>query len=239
MLFSITANNKKTCAGVLEFTSPEGRAMLPRWMMDNLGIRENDLITITSVSLQKASYVKIQPHETAFIDIANPKAVLETALRNFACLTEGDVICIYYLNKTFKLSVLACKPATSVSVIETDMQVDFAEPRDAAAIAAAKPKAAPTPAPEPIPIPRAVSQPIGYRLDGKPISSTPPSPLNASPAPKATTTIPVPTTKGKTTPTPAKPKARKDSDSEGESDSEESEEKPKFVPFSGKGYSLT
>lgn len=60
------------------------------------------------------------------MDLTNPKAVLESKLRNFACLSTGDVIAIVYNNKTFELSVLETKPAAAVSVIECDLNVDFA-----------------------------------------------------------------------------------------------------------------
>ena len=49
-------------------------------------------------------------------------------LRNFACLSTGDVIAIHYNNKTYELSVLETKPAAAVSVIECDLNVDFAPP---------------------------------------------------------------------------------------------------------------
>jgi len=54
--------------------------------------------------------------------------VLENTLRNFACLTTGDVIAIKYNDKTFELTVLETKPGKAISVIECDMNVDFAPP---------------------------------------------------------------------------------------------------------------
>ena len=54
---------------------------------------------IKSVSLPKGRYVKLQPHTTDFLDISNPKAVLEKTLRSFTCLTVGDQIVIHYNNK--------------------------------------------------------------------------------------------------------------------------------------------
>jgi ubiquitin fusion degradation protein 1 len=63
-------------------------------MMQYLLIEEGAMIKIRNVTLPRATFVKLQPHQTAFINIANPKAVLEVALRNFSCLTKGEVICI-------------------------------------------------------------------------------------------------------------------------------------------------
>ena len=40
----------------------------------------------------------------------------------------GDVIAIMYNNKVYEMSVLETKPANAVSVIECDLNVDFAAP---------------------------------------------------------------------------------------------------------------
>ncbi|XP_075160713.1 ubiquitin fusion-degradation 1-like isoform X1 [Haematobia irritans] len=130
MLFKLI-NNKKgrtSHAGVLEFVADEGKCYLPYWMMDNLLLGEGDILTIESVSLPVAKFSKFQPHSTDFLDITNPKAVLENALRNFACLTTGDVVAIKYNKKVYELCVLETKPGNAVSIIECDMNVEFEAP---------------------------------------------------------------------------------------------------------------
>lgn len=52
-----------------------------RQMMQNLVLQEGDAVRLRSVPLPKGTYVKLQPHTTDFINISNPKAVLETTLR--------------------------------------------------------------------------------------------------------------------------------------------------------------
>ncbi len=81
-----------------------------------------------SASLPVATFARFQPHSSDFLDLTNQKAVLESRLRNFACLSTGDTIVIHYNNKTYELSVLETKPANAVSVIECDLNVDFAPP---------------------------------------------------------------------------------------------------------------
>lgn len=81
-----------------------------------------------SASLPVATFAKFQPHSVDFLDLTNPKAVLESRLRNFACLSSGDVVAITYNNKVYEMSVLETKPASAVSVIECDLNVDFAAP---------------------------------------------------------------------------------------------------------------
>lgn len=91
--------------------------------MHNLVLEEGDIIQIESVSLPVATFSKFQPQSPDFLDITNPKAVLENALRNFACLTTGDLIAIKYNSKIYELCVLETKPGNAVSIIECDMNV--------------------------------------------------------------------------------------------------------------------
>lgn len=130
MLFKITNRhgNRETHAGVLEFIADEGRIYIPYWMMKNLVLEEGDLVTVENLSLPVASYSKFKPQSVDFLDITNPKAVLENCLRNFACLTIGDVIAISYNSKIYELLVLETKPGRAVTIIECDMNVEFDAP---------------------------------------------------------------------------------------------------------------
>jgi ubiquitin fusion degradation protein 1 len=125
-------------------------------MMQNLLLREGDVVTLRSAALPKGTFVKLQPHSKDFLDITNPRAVLETTLRNFSCLTVGDTVPIRYNNKAYFIDIIEAKPADAISVIETDCNVDFAPPLDyvepdwkaeaaAAALAAAAAAAAAAP----------------------------------------------------------------------------------------------
>jgi len=132
MLFEISngSHSRKTHSGVQEFIADEGTCYLPYWMMQNLLLTEGDLLRVTNISLPKGSFVKLQPHSSDFLDINNPKAVLETSLRNFATLTVGDVIVINYNQKKYYIDIIECKPSSAVSIIEADVNVDFAPPKD-------------------------------------------------------------------------------------------------------------
>lgn len=55
---------------------------------------------------------------------------LETALRNYSCLTTGDSIMVPYNNKKYFIDIVETKPANGISIIETDCEVDFAPPLD-------------------------------------------------------------------------------------------------------------
>lgn len=97
-------------------------------MMRNLFLDEGDMVQVESVSLEVATFSKFQPQSSEFLDITNPKAVLENCLRNFACLTTGDMIAIKYNQKIYEMRVLKTEPGNAVSIIECDMNVDFAPP---------------------------------------------------------------------------------------------------------------
>ncbi|XP_076369361.1 ubiquitin fusion-degradation 1-like isoform X1 [Tachypleus tridentatus] len=130
MLFKLTNSktNRVTHCGVLEFVADEGKVYLPYWMMRNLLLEEGGILQVESATLPVATFSKFQPQSEDFLDITNPKAVLENALRNFACLTAGDIIAIEYNNKIYELCVLETKPGSAVSIIECDMNVEFAAP---------------------------------------------------------------------------------------------------------------
>jgi len=118
-------------SGVIEFTAQEGRTYIPHWMMQNVRLYEGDLVTITTVHLPPATFVKLQPQSEDFLDITDPKAVLEQTLRKYAALTRGDMIFIRYNKKEYYLQVLDLKPkneANACSIIEADVDVDFDPP---------------------------------------------------------------------------------------------------------------
>ncbi|GAB0135000.1 hypothetical protein EsDP_00003352 [Epichloe bromicola] len=118
-------------AGVLEFIAEEGRAYIPQWMMETLGMDVGDMIQIRTTSLELAKMVKLQPQSVNFLEISDPKAVLERAFRNFATLTKGDVFNFEYNDEIYEVAVLDVKPETDkmgVSMIETDVSVEFAPP---------------------------------------------------------------------------------------------------------------
>ncbi|EGO56762.1 hypothetical protein NEUTE1DRAFT_111197 [Neurospora tetrasperma FGSC 2508] len=120
-----------THAGVLEFVAEEGRAYIPQWMMQTLKLDVGDMIQIKTTSLELARLVKLQPQSVNFLDISDPRAVLEKAFRNFAALTKGDVFNFEYNDEIYEMAVLDVKPETAkmgVCMIETDVSVDFAPP---------------------------------------------------------------------------------------------------------------
>lgn len=116
--------------GVLEFTADEGFVYVPEGMMKNLQIHAGSIVVLKYVNLPKGTFMKIQPHRTNFIKLPDPKEILETALKDFACVTAGDTIIITHQYNQYYIDILETIPPNGISLVETDCEVDFAPPLD-------------------------------------------------------------------------------------------------------------
>ncbi|KAH9872601.1 hypothetical protein J1614_004994 [Plenodomus biglobosus] len=134
MLFELIngkQDGKKTHAGVLEFIAEEGKIYLPYWLMQTLLLEPGDLLQVKSTDLPLGTFIKLQPQDPSFLDISDPKAVLENAFRNFSCLTTGDIFTFYYNDNVYSIAVLETRPdhpSKAICTLETDLSVDFAPP---------------------------------------------------------------------------------------------------------------
>ena len=167
---------------MLEFVAEEGTCYLPYWLMQHLLLREGDIVKVANTSLAKGTFVKLQPVSKEFLDVHNPRAVLENSLRHFATLTKGDNIVIGYNQKKFEIEIVETKPADAISIIEADIEVDFAPPKDyvepvrppaAHTVSTPIPSSSSSATPEATPSGPTVFGGSGYRLDGKPVKAQP------------------------------------------------------------------
>ncbi|KAH6764725.1 Ubiquitin fusion degradation UFD1 family protein [Perilla frutescens var. frutescens] len=123
--------SRMTHAGVLEFTVEEGFVALPQHCWSNLFPEDapgSAAVEVRYVWLPKGTYAKLQSVEFGFSDIPNHKAVLETSLRQHATLSQGDTLIVNHGALTYHLRVLELKPSSSISVLETDIEVDIIGP---------------------------------------------------------------------------------------------------------------
>ncbi|KAI3774111.1 hypothetical protein L1987_48655 [Smallanthus sonchifolius] len=264
MLFELrnSATERVSHCGVLEFIAEEGMVYMPYWMMENLVLQEGDIVRVKNVTLPKGSYVKLQPHTKDFLDISNPKAILETTLRNFSCLTTGDSIMVAYNNKKYYIDIIETKPSHAISIIETDCEVDFAPPLDYKEPERPVPSSkAPAQVEEAVPVEELKFNPFtgsGRRLDGKPLTYQPP-PVSSSKEKKPAAVVSggggggEPSTSqttsrqsqgklvfGSNSNRSANPKKQKEVAAGKETKQEETpkKEETKFQAFTGKKYSL-
>ncbi|GMI79007.1 hypothetical protein HRI_001570000 [Hibiscus trionum] len=125
------SKGKVSHCGVFEFSGQEDDAVfMPDWMMENMEIEVWNYMYMKNKELEKATYIKLQPHGSDFMEISNPKDVLEENLQKFSCLTKGDTIMISHGNKMFYINIVETEPADAVSLIDTDCEVDFSTPLD-------------------------------------------------------------------------------------------------------------
>ena len=98
-------------------------------MLKTLDLEPGDLLQIKSTDLPPGTFVKLQPQHPSFLDISDPKAVLENAFRNFACLTNNDIFTFAYNDTIYEIAVKETKPGSgAIGVLETDLSVDFDPP---------------------------------------------------------------------------------------------------------------
>ncbi|GMJ03559.1 ubiquitin fusion degradation 1 [Hibiscus trionum] len=265
MLFELRndAAERVSHCGVLEFIAEEGMIYMPYWMMENLVLQEGDIVRVKNVTLPKGTYVKLQPHTMDFLDISNPKAILETTLRNYSCLTTGDSIMVAYNNKKYYIDIIETKPSNAISIIETDCEVDFAPPLD---YKEPERPAAPTSsnrAPSQAEEAPAEDEPkfsaftgTARRLDGKPLKEQPPpvsssgskdkgpavsNGNNSRPSLGSSSQAAAGKAHGKLVfgSNASRPKETKqESGKEAKPEQAEKKEEPKFQAFTGKKYSL-
>ena len=130
LFFKITFNNKSITCGMLEFTDDDNIYM-PFWLMQNLyPIREGDLVFIEIVNIPNADIITVKPHDMKFLLIEDHKKVLEENLSKFTTINKGSTIAIYYKDVPYELNIVDTKPSDSVSIINTDVKIDFEEPVD-------------------------------------------------------------------------------------------------------------
>jgi len=120
-----------TVCGVEEFTSPPGCFIVPHRIMEHLLICDGQNIDVQICHPLKGNYIKLKPRKTAFIDLSNPKAVLEKFMSSdYPVVSVGDTLSINHLNTIYHIDVVDCKPGNSINILNTDVNLDFDTPAD-------------------------------------------------------------------------------------------------------------
>ena len=120
-----------TICSVHEFTALPGTCIIPYRIMDNLMLEQGSKVTLVYESVPKGSYIKIKPHRTKFINLSNPKAVLEKHLNiNYPTLTKGETVSINYNNEIYFIDIVDTEPVESIKILDSDINLDFDEPLD-------------------------------------------------------------------------------------------------------------
>lgn len=120
-------------AGAIEFSAPEGVVYLPRWMMENVRLREGSrgaFSTVRSADLPSGTFVKFRARSQTFLELAHavgPREVLEAAMRNYTVLSLGERLLVEVAGDKHFLDVVEVRPGTAISVLgNVDLEVEFA-----------------------------------------------------------------------------------------------------------------
>ena len=133
IMFEVKARSgRKSHCAVFDFLTglPPEVAIVPKWVMDDLGIRERDPVRVRGVRLDLVQFVKIQPHSVAFYEAVRESGVeaavlLRESLSRFSALTEDTAIPIEIGRQAHDVHIVALEPKGAVRIIDQDMSADF------------------------------------------------------------------------------------------------------------------
>lgn len=127
MTFRLNKSGSLNCiyAGVIDFSADDRKMYVPRWMMEVMFIQEGQRVSITSVTIPKAEYIKLKPRDERFLKLQNPKNVLENHLKDFTTLYKGQTIRINYLNREWEIDVLETMPTDAVCINNANVILDL------------------------------------------------------------------------------------------------------------------
>ena len=75
--------------------------------------------------------MKIKPFETAFTELADPRAILEKMIStNYPVLSQGEIIAIKYLDQEYHIEIVECKPGPVIQALNCDINLEFDTPYD-------------------------------------------------------------------------------------------------------------
>ena len=128
LLFRLTHKDRSTHCGVLEFTAKEDSIVMPCWMMENLQVKDGNMVTVEPIELPKATSVKLKISSEEFLQRYDPKPTLEARFVHFTCLTEGDKLKVNINGGVHEMTVIQTRPDSAVCIVNCDLNVEFELP---------------------------------------------------------------------------------------------------------------
>lgn len=127
MTFVLTnpQSNQQIAAGVESFTADNSSVVIPSWMMHFIDVSENDKVRVTFTKLPNVTFVSLQSFQSEFLSLPNYTVILECALRQFPCLTQGSVIPIPFVNSIYYIKILKIEPQRMGSAVHVDVSTDI------------------------------------------------------------------------------------------------------------------
>lgn len=117
--------------GVLEFIDEPGICYIPFHIFEKLQLNYGSIVSVREHICVTGSKIHLKPEEMAFIQLDDPKAVLEESINKYyPVLSVDDVIHIMYEGREYKIKVTKTFPESSVKTLNCDIIVEFEEPDD-------------------------------------------------------------------------------------------------------------
>ncbi|PVU88323.1 hypothetical protein BB561_005915 [Smittium simulii] len=128
--FNDTPSNNsfdKLCVGIKEFSSAEGTLGVPKWLMEQLKLSDNDIVLLSYIKLPKASFAQFMLLEPIKISVnTDIRSIMESFIRkNLTTLTEGQIVTITSEGFRYIFQASKLQPASKVDLIDTDLSVDI------------------------------------------------------------------------------------------------------------------
>ncbi|CAE8581186.1 unnamed protein product [Polarella glacialis] len=122
-----TQLGRKTHCAIFDFINglPEGHVLLPKWLMEDIGLEEREAVRVRGVE-----YVKVQPHSADFYNAVRDtgrevRDLLTESLSRYSALTEDTALPVDVGGTSFEVQVLQLKPRGAVRIIDQDIQHHF------------------------------------------------------------------------------------------------------------------
>ena len=126
-------NNSANLFSVHEFLEDIDHVYISRDLFHELRM-EYDMpytLTLFNQELVKGTKIRLQPHNQDMYEIENIKEYLEENLTKlYTCLMKDQTLSIPYDHTNIYFNVVNCEPEDLISIIDTDIEVDFAKPLD-------------------------------------------------------------------------------------------------------------
>lgn len=123
LTFAIEADNHKTHVGVREFSADEGTVILPGVVLENLASKSEMSVSVSLVSLEKGTSVKLRPLTAQYDLNQDWKVALEGAFQStYTTLSKGDMI---RLRSGMRFLVDNLEPQPAVCIVDTDLEVEL------------------------------------------------------------------------------------------------------------------
>jgi ubiquitin fusion degradation protein 1 len=131
LIFPIHLKFGKETLSIHEFIDDIDCLYIPNSVYKNSMIEDSEEIEIVNSRIEKATKLIMKPFSSTFNTIENPKQYLEIHLkRSYSVLRENQIISLIYKDYSIDFRIVLTEPTKLVSLIDTEIEVDFEEPYD-------------------------------------------------------------------------------------------------------------